>query len=135
MSQIVNFNSIDIIQNYQDKTTVTELIISNINMEFPTDLFSEYINVVKITIEYCNITQLPTLPSNLTELSCKNNRLTSLPDLPPTLIKLYCENNKLITFPSLPSTLTTLWCDNNQLILNLITFPVSLVDLKCENNL
>jgi Leucine-rich repeat (LRR) protein len=51
---------------------------------------------------------LPTLPQNLEELYCSNNKLTSLPSLPQNLQKLYCSNNKLTLLPTLPQNLKIL---------------------------
>ena len=51
---------------------------------------------------------MPTLPQNLEELYCSNNKLTSLPSLPQNLQKLYCSNNKLTLLPTLPQNLKIL---------------------------
>ncbi len=41
------------------------------------------------------LTELPELPKNLTELFCYDNQLTELPELPKGLERLYCSHNKL----------------------------------------
>jgi hypothetical protein len=61
------------------------------------------------------LTQLPTLPSTLTELVCYKNQLTQLPPLPSTLQYLDCKHNKLTQLPPLPLTLIHLDCKHNLL--------------------
>ena len=56
--------------------TITELNLSNKNLDkLPEDIYN-YINLIK--------------------LDCSKNKLTSLDNLPPNLIELLCSNNKLI---------------------------------------
>jgi Leucine-rich repeat (LRR) protein len=89
-----------------------------------------------LTDLYCSynqLTQLPPLPSTLQYLVCYKNQLTQLPDLPSTLQHLYCGYNQLTQLPPLPSTLTELYCNNNQLTL-LPTLPSTLQYLVCYKN-
>ena len=79
------------------------------------------------------LTELPELPSGLTELSCGGNLLTSLPELPSGLTELSCVDNQLTELPELPSGLNYLWCDNNQLTL-LPELPSGLSVLGCGGN-
>ena len=79
------------------------------------------------------LTSLPSLPSKLEELRCKENRLTSLPSLPARLTSLGCEGNQLTSLPLLPASLKWLRCGNNRLT-SLPKLPVRLEGLECEDN-
>ncbi len=79
------------------------------------------------------LTKLPDLPPNLTELFCYNNQLTELPDLPSTLTHLFCYNNQLTELHELPPNLNILICDSNQLT-GLPILPSTLTHLCCFSN-
>ena len=100
-----------------------------------------------------NLSFLPELPPNLTEIDCSCNKLSTLPRLPPLLVKLICDNNELETLPSLPESLELLSCEENKLTLlpllpnsvltlncrynelkNITNLPNQLTDLNCERN-
>lgn len=85
-------------------------------------------------VEYAQLSALPPLPSGLLTLNCSHNQLTTLPPLPQTLISLYCDNNQLSALPALPPPLYQLFCQNNALTA-LPDLPDALLALKCQNNL
>jgi uncharacterized repeat protein (TIGR01451 family) len=110
-------------------------------------------NLIFLDCTYNILTELPTLPGSLRELSCGNNSITSLstipdslqilqfehnlvdtlPMLPNTLIHLNCSSNSLQSLPSLPSTLTHLGCGKNHLA-SLPFLPNSLNVILCNGN-
>ena len=82
------------------------------------------------------LTELPELPSGLTELHCYHNQLLSLPDtLPATLQFLYYNSNRLTTLSdTLPATLQFLYCNSNRLTTLPDTLPTGLRVFYCSHN-
>jgi len=86
-----------------------------------------------LDVSHMNLTSLPELPDNLTQLDCSNNRLTSLPRLPPNLRELDVFMNQLTSLPPLPTHLVALACNSNRLT-QLPPLPPTLEALYCLNN-
>jgi hypothetical protein len=81
------------------------------------------------------LSALPPLPSGLRILNAARNRLTELPDLPITLTKLDVTENKLAALPPLPATLEQLYCSHNCLTdQSLVLWPPRLHTLHCSHN-
>jgi len=99
-----------------------------------TELPSIPDNVTKLTCYGNQLTTLPKLPAGLIELRCQTNQLTALPDLPAGLTGLWCSNNRLTALPDLPAGLTRLSCYDNQLTA-LPDLPAGLTNLLCFGNL
>ncbi len=85
-----------------------------------------------LNLSYLDLTQLPTLPINLRELYCNNNKLIELPsfDSLPNLYYINCNNNKLTSLCLLPKSLEVLTCEINELT-HLPTLPNTLKKLIC----
>jgi hypothetical protein len=61
----------------------------------------------------CNLSELPELPTTLTQLICYNNNLIELPGLHNPLNYILCGNNKLRELPQLPNGLEIFYCSKN----------------------
>ena len=88
--------------------------------------------LIKLTIDYSKICQLPILPSGLQYYKCKDIRIvkpvhlhhyysndskniSKLQELPRNLKELHCDNNSIKALPDLPPTLEVLNCSSNLL--------------------
>jgi len=115
-----------------DVAGVRELSIIYPNIQSLAGL-EYFTGLTKLFLYGNQLTSLPTLPSNLKELTCADNKLTSLPELPSGLTRLDCGINQLTSLPKLPSGLETLNCFSNQ-IESITELPPSLTDFTCYNN-
>ena len=99
-----------------------------------TDILLERILNIKdgkLVLECLDITSIPALPSNLTELHCSETKITSLPDLPSSLTYLDCSYTQITFLPDLPSGLTHLDCQDTP-ITSLPDLPFGLTKLDCS---
>jgi hypothetical protein len=92
-----------------------------------------FVRLKRLYVSYNQLTELPALPSSLTDLYCDFNQFTSLPALPPGLTYLSCKNNQLTSLPALPSGLRHLRCEGNKLT-SLPALPNSLWYIYCGGN-
>jgi len=81
------------------------------------------------------VTSLPPLPQNITEIICSGNQLRCLPVLPPHLLRLVCSNNLLQELPEMPTSLQILDCSKNFIEYLPDLENTSLETLVCSENL
>jgi hypothetical protein len=81
------------------------------------------------------LTSLPPLPQNVTEIICAGNRLRHLPELPSHLVRLVCSNNLLQELPTMPKSLQVLDCSKNFLEFLPDIQNTMLTTLICSENL
>jgi len=116
-----------------------------INSDNP-DLFYLNVNNCKLTelklndtlqelfCENNNISQLESLPRDLTILNCSNNNLTDLPQLSNNLEVLICNGNDLHFLPELPNSIEELDITNTY-IYDIPNIPSHLKKLKIPNKI
>jgi Leucine-rich repeat (LRR) protein len=85
--------------------------------------------ISELELSNTQITSLPELPSNLELLDVSRTPLTSLPELPPTLTYLDVSNTRITSLPELPPNLESLYVSNTQ-ITSLPELPPNLKNLN-----
>jgi len=109
-----------------DSIDISGLPVSNLEgIQYFSSL--DYINSY-----FCELTNIPSLPSSLKHLECGRNYLPSLPILPDSLTHLFCGSNLITELPLLPPKLYYLSCSDNPLT-TLPTLPNSVAAIKCNN--
>ncbi|MBO1632878.1 hypothetical protein GKR58_22160, partial [Yersinia pseudotuberculosis] len=108
-------------------------VCDNPSLQFPNNWPS---NLMYLNIADCELTELPTLPNTLTELSADFNQLRTLPDtLPISLLRLSVTSNQLTQLPeTLPASLSFLMVLGNSLTALPENLPSSLSCIGAEYN-
>ncbi|BET61231.1 NEL-type E3 ubiquitin ligase domain-containing protein [Yersinia pseudotuberculosis] len=108
-------------------------VCDNPSLQFPNNWPS---NLMYLNIADCELTELPTLPNTLTELSADFNQLRTLPDtLPISLLRLSVTSNQLTQLPeTLPASLSFLMILGNRLTALPENLPSSLRCISAEYN-
>lgn len=65
-------------------------------------------------LSHQNLTEMPSIPDNITHLDVSHNRIKKIGKLPSNLVYLNCSFNRLKTLPSLPKSLEYLNISDNQ---------------------
>ncbi len=121
--------TLDLSQNkaLYDQTNLSRNRLSSV-------VFNNSADVWKIDLSNNQLTELPALPSRVSNLNISNNQITELPELPPVLKYLYANNNQIEELPQLPSTICEIDITNNK-VSSLTNLPVSLKKVWASNNL
>ena len=121
--------------NEIDRENITKLIIYPDSLDELNSL-NKYTRLEILDCNSLNLTELPPLPTTLTQLYCFNNGLKKLPESlsGTSLTELWCSDNELTELPNLPASLTKLWCFSNILKKLPDLSDTSLTELRCQNN-
>jgi len=118
-------NSFQHLTNLPD--TMNYIIVNNSGLLTIDNFPSETDNLVSI-IEISNnqLTRLPTLPNNLTQLIANDNQLVCLPNLPNSLLQVNLENNQFTCVPNVISISSNYPC--------LDTLPICSILYTCPES-
>ena len=81
-----------------------------------------------------NLTKIPVIPNDVTELNLSYNQITKIANLPSSVQKLWLHNNYITKIENLPSSVQKLYLSNNR-ITKIENLPSSLQELSLANNL
>ncbi|SUB29845.1 leucine rich repeat domain-containing protein [Yersinia pseudotuberculosis] len=111
---------------------LTELNLNNLGLRSLPDILPP---CTKLDISDNQLSQFPTLSTDLVTLNLANNQWAELPNkLPPYLKSLNVQNGQLFELPELPNMLEFLHADNNQLHCLPEKLPKSLRLITASNN-
>ncbi|PSH15702.1 hypothetical protein B7R74_17545 [Yersinia pseudotuberculosis] len=114
------------------KKNLTELNLNNLGLRSLPDILPP---CTKLDISDNQLSQFPTLSTDLVTLNLANNQWAELPNkLPPYLKSLNVQNGQLFELPELPNMLEFLHADNNQLHCLPEKLPTSLRLITASNN-
>ncbi|CFU86575.1 leucine-rich repeat domain-containing protein [Yersinia pseudotuberculosis] len=114
------------------KKNLTELNLNNLGLRSLPDILPP---CTKLDISDNQLSQFPTLSTDLVTLNLANNQWAELPNkLPPYLKSLNVQNGQLFELPELPNMLEFLHADNNQLHCLPEKLPKSLRLITASNN-
>ena len=91
-------------------------------------------DVTELILSYNQITKIENLPKNLQTLHLYNNEITKIENLPDSLQKLYLSGNQITKIENLPENLYTLYLSNNQ-ITKIENLPENRLILYLDYNL
>ena len=89
--------------------------------------------MVLLDLSNQNLTKIPVILDDVTELNLSYNQITKIENLPDSLQILILDNNKITKIENLPNSLQKLWLGNNQ-ITKIENLPENLQTLYLYNN-
>jgi len=89
--------------------------------------------MVLLNLSNQNLTKIPIIPNDVTELILSHNQITKIENLPENLQLLWLDYNQITKIENLTSSIQELWLDNNQII-KIENLPNSLRELHLHNN-
>jgi hypothetical protein len=129
-SEIVKFQSYELLNNYYNFVNISCLNINNLNLELINYLPPK---LEELNISYNSLRELPpNLPKSLKFLFCNNNYLSNIDNLPDSLKFLDCSKNYIVNL-KIPKNLNRLICSYN-LLNKFSEFPDNLHTVICFNN-
>jgi len=90
-------------------------------------------DITELYLQYNQITKIENLPDSLRILWLNGNRITKIENLPSSLQELHLGNNQITKIENLSENLQKLWLDDNQ-ITKIENLPDSLQKLRLDNN-
>jgi hypothetical protein len=89
--------------------------------------------MVLLNLSCKNLTKIPIISNDITELYLSNNQITKIENLPDSLLTLKLNHNQITKIENLPDSLQKLYLHNNQ-ISKIENIPENLQKLDLENN-